>query len=150
MGTHYSGTEEEIAALDSFIKLSRAADSVTQLTHRHLQAQNLSISQFGVLEALAHLGPLQPGQLAQKVLKSSGNMTLVIDNLVKRGLVQRERRSDDRRCIDITLTNEGSALIDQIFPAHVQGVVQVMGVLTQVEQQQLAQLCRKLGLANQS
>lgn len=150
MGTHYSGTKEEVLALDGFIKLSRAADSVAQRTHRHLQHSNLTISQFGVLEALAHLGPLQPGQLAHKVLKSSGNMTLVIDNLVKRGLVERRRRSDDRRGIDITLTGDGAALIEQIFPAHVQGVVQAMGALSPEEQRQLAQLCRKLGLANQT
>jgi MarR family transcriptional regulator, 2-MHQ and catechol-resistance regulon repressor len=150
MAIHYSGTEKEVTALDGFVKLSRAADSVTQRTHRHLQYSNLTISQFGVLEALAHLGPLQPGQLAHKVLKSSGNMTLVIDNLVKRGLVQRQRRSDDRRCIDITLTGAGAALIEQIFPDHVQGVVQAMGALSPEEQRQLAQLCRKLGLANQS
>ena len=145
MGTHYSGTEEEIAALDVYIKLSRAAESVTQRINWHLQEVNLTISQFGVLEALYHLSSLQPGQLAQKVLKSSGNMTLVIDNLVKRGLVTRRRRTDDRRCIDITLTEQGSALIKDIFPRHVIGVVQTINALSRDEQQQLATLCRKLG-----
>ncbi len=150
MGTHYSGTQKETIALDGFIKLSRAADTITHRTHQHLQSVNLTISQFGVLEALAHLGPLQPGQLAHKVLKSSGNMTLVIDNLVKRGLVSRQRRTDDRRCIDITLTEDGTALIEKIFPGHVRGVVQAMSALSDKEQMQLAKLCRKLGLANQA
>ena len=132
-------------ALDVYIKLSRAADSVTQRINGHLQNYSLTISQFGVLEALYHLGSMQPSQLAQKVLKRSGNMTLVIDNLVKRGLVTRQRRPDDRRCIDISLTKEGEALIEEIFPPHVAGVVETMGALSPDEQQQLAALCRKLG-----
>lgn len=145
MGTHYAGTVEEIRALDVYIKLSRAAESVTHRINGHLQDYGLTISQFGALEALYHLGPLQPSQLAQKVLKSTGNMTLVIDNLVKRGLVARQRRADDRRRIDISLTREGTALIKSMFPDHVTGVVETMDALSPAEQQQLAALCRKLG-----
>ncbi len=147
MGTRYKGTVEEVMALDAYIKLSRAAESVTQRINGHLQAHDLTISQFGVLEALYHLGSMQPSQLAQKVLKSTGNMTLVIDNLQKRGLVRRKRRADDRRCIDISLTDEGAALIESIFPAHVEGVVDTMSALAADEQEQLAALCRKLGRA---
>lgn len=150
MGTHYAGTEEEIAALDLYIKLSRAAETVSQRINQHLLAENLTISQFGVLEALYHLGPMQPGQLAQKVLKSTGNMTLVIDNLVKRGYVSRQRREDDRRCIDIQLTAEGEALIARIFPRHVAGVVATMSALTIDDQKHLADLCRQLGTASSS
>jgi MarR family 2-MHQ and catechol resistance regulon transcriptional repressor len=145
MGTHYAGAAEEVRALDVYIKLSRAADSATQRINGHLQDHHLTISQFGVLEALYHLGSMQPSQLAQKVLKSTGNMTLVVDNLVKRGLVTRQRRPEDRRCIDISLTTQGSALIESIFPAHVTGVVAAMSTLSAGEQEQLAALCRKLG-----
>jgi MarR family 2-MHQ and catechol resistance regulon transcriptional repressor len=148
MGTHYQGSVEEILALDSYIKLSRAFETVTTLINAHLQNHDLTISQFGVLEALFHLGPMQPGQLAVKILKSSGNLTLVIDNLVKRGLVTRQRREDDRRCIDIQLTAAGQSLIEVIFPGHAAGVAQTMGVLTSDEQMQLSVLCRKLGLDN--
>ncbi|MFN2136567.1 MAG: MarR family winged helix-turn-helix transcriptional regulator [Candidatus Promineifilaceae bacterium] len=147
MSTKYAGTVEEVAALDLYIKLSRAAESATQRINRHLHDDNLTLSQFGVLEALYFLGPLQPGQLAQKVLKSGGNMTLVIDNLAKRGLVTRQRRQDDRRCIDVEITGEGRALIASIFPGHVAGVVEAVSVLSVEEQQQLAALLRKLGLS---
>ncbi len=149
MGTHYAGTAEEIGALDVYIKLSRAAESVTQRINGHLQDYGLTLSQFGALEALYHLGSMQPSQLAQKVLKSTGNMTLVIDNLVKSELVTRQRRPDDRRCIDISLTEKGEALIEEIFPAHVAGVVQTMGALSADEQQQLGALLRKLGRSNE-
>jgi MarR family 2-MHQ and catechol resistance regulon transcriptional repressor len=146
MGTKYQGTKEEILALDGYIKLSRAAESVTRSINAHLSDHNLTISQFGALEALYHLGPLPSGELGDKILKSSGNMTFVIDNLVKRGLVYRQRRQDDRRCVDIHLTEDGRTLIHNIWPNHLTGVVSAMSALSSAEQTQLAALCRKLGL----
>lgn len=147
MGTHFQGTEQEISALDAYIKLSRAAEVITTRINRHLKAENLTISQFGVLEAIHHLGPMHQHRLGQKILKSGGNMTLVIDNLQKRGLVEREQDPADRRCITVRLTEAGRELILKMFPRHVGIVVEEFSVLTLDEQAQLAALCRKLGLA---
>jgi MarR family 2-MHQ and catechol resistance regulon transcriptional repressor len=149
MGTHYEGTEDEKRALDSYVKLSRAAESVTQSINAHLREHDLTVSQFGALEALYHLGPMHSGELGEKILKSSGNMTLVIDNLVQRGLVYRQRREDDRRCVDIHLTERGVSLISSILPGHVEGIVRSMSVLSANEQETLASLLRQLGLAQQ-
>jgi len=146
MGTHYHGTIEEVSALDVYIKLSRAAEAVTVRVNRHLRAEKLTISQFGVLEALHHLGPMHQNQLGEKILKSGGNMTLVIDNLEKRGLVERGQDPEDRRCVTVQLTKNGEDLIKQIFLRHVANVVEEVSVLTLEEQAQLAALCRKLGL----
>lgn len=147
MGTHYQGTPAEQTALNVYIKLARAAESVENRINYHLKDYRLTSSQFGVLEALYHLGPLHQHQLAAKILKSSGNLTLVIDNLVQRGLVERQRDQSDRRYLTIHLTETGCQLISDIFPRHVEYVVTTIGVLTLEEQQQLAALCRKLGLA---
>lgn len=146
MGTHYQGTKEERRALDLYIKLSRAAESVNQRVNRHLQDAHLTVSQFGVLEAIYHLGPLTPGQLCDKILRSTGNLTLVIDNLEKRGLVTRRPNPEDRRSTIVELTPAGRELIAALLPVHVQTVVQDMAVLSPAEQEQLAALCRKLGL----
>jgi MarR family 2-MHQ and catechol resistance regulon transcriptional repressor len=147
VGTQFNGTFEENLALDCYIKLFRAADSVSQSINAHLRESDLTVSQFGTLEAIFHLGPMQSGELGQKILKSSGNMTMVIDHLEKRGLVTRQRREDDRRCVDVHLTAAGSNLIKAILPNHVKGVVQAVAALSLDEQQQLAALCRKLGLS---
>lgn len=147
MGTHYHGTKEEILALELYIKLSRAADTFTHAVNLHLKEHDLTISQFGVMESLYHLGPMHQNLLAEKILKSSGNMTLVIDNLVKRGCVERVRDQSDRRYVNIHLTESGKALISKLFPKHVAGVVQAASHLTLEEQAQLAMLCRKLGLS---
>lgn len=146
MGTHYQGTKTEQQALDLFIKLTRAADSVNNRINAHLVEHNLTVSQFGVLEALYHLGPLHQNELAAKILKSTGNMTLVIDNLAKRGLVERRRDEQDRRYVTVHLTENGRSLINEIFPHHVDIVVAEMSALSQTEQAQLAALCRKVGL----
>ena len=145
MGTRYLGTQEQVLALDTFIKLVRATETVSNRIHRHLAETDLTVSQFGVLEALFHLGPLNQRDLAEKLLKSGGNMTLVIDNLEKRELVKREREVDDRRCIKVCLTQKGHQLISRIFPSHVAAVVNEIGILTPDEQEELGRLCRKVG-----
>ena len=145
MGTRYLGTQEQVLALDTFIKLVRATETVSNRIHRHLAETDLTVSQFGVLEALFHLGPLNQRDLAEKLLKSGGNMTLVIDNLEKRELVKREREADDRRCIKVCLTQKGHQLISRIFPSHVAAVVNEIGILTPDEQEELGRLCRKVG-----
>ncbi|MEM7336442.1 MAG: MarR family winged helix-turn-helix transcriptional regulator [Chloroflexota bacterium] len=147
MGTKFKGTIAERAALNAYIKLSRASEAVNQQINDHLREHQLTISQFGVLEALYHLGPLQPRQLGSKILKSSGNMTLVIDNLVKRKLVKRERREDDRRRVDINLTEKGYALVANILPSHVEGVVETFSALSDTELVIFGDLCKKLGLS---
>ena len=95
--TQYKGSRDEVRALSAFVKLIRASESVSARIHRHLADAGLTVSQFGVLEALYHLGPLSQSEIAKKVLKSTGNITLVIDNLEKRDLVKRERQKEDRR-----------------------------------------------------
>ena len=147
MATKFKGSEKERLALDVYIKLSRAANATEFRINRHLSEYGLTISQFGVLESLFHLGPLHQNELGEKILKSSGNMTLVIDNLVKRGLVLRERSDQDRRYILIHLTAEGSELISTMFPKHVEKVVAAFDCLSESEQLELAKLCKKLGVA---
>ena len=104
------------------------------------------MTQFGVLEALLHLGPMCQKDLAIKQLKTGGNMTLVIDNLEKRQLVRRERSIEDRRHNTIYLTISGKELIDNYFPQHVSAIEHELAVLTPTEQEQLHALSRKLGL----
>ena len=89
---------------------------------------------------------MTPGVLCDKILRSTGNVTLVIDNLVKRELVVRTQNPEDRRSTIIELTAAGKGLVEELFPRHVATVVQEMAVLTPEEQSQLAALCRKLGL----
>ena len=149
MATHYQGTMAEIRALNAYIKLVRASESVFGRIGQNLRAEGgLTLSQFGVLEALWHLGPLCQRDLGLKILKSSGNMTMVVDNLEKRELVDRRQNAEDRRVTEVHLMAKGRALIKEIFPRHAAQITEELGRLTAAEQKQLGALCRKLGLAD--
>lgn len=138
-------TNKNILILSSYIKLMRAAESVTARSHQHLSQVKLSFSQFAVLEVLNHHGPLCQRDIAGKILKSQRNITMVIDNLEKRKLVRRERNAEDRRYIIVHLTEEGRTLFKQIIPRHINSLVEEMGILSETELKELSRLCRILG-----
>jgi MarR family 2-MHQ and catechol resistance regulon transcriptional repressor len=85
-------------------------------------------------------------QLCAKILRSGSNITTVVDNLERDGLVRRERQESDRRVQVVHLTDAGRKLIIRAFPSHVRRIADTFGVLSRDEQQELARLCRKLGL----
>jgi MarR family transcriptional regulator, 2-MHQ and catechol-resistance regulon repressor len=145
MGTHYKGTSREVLALDGFIKLMRATDSIGAHLSRHTEAAGLTLGQFGVLEALLHLGPMSQRDLGAKLLRSGSNVTVVLDNLERRGLVRRTRRKDDRRAIEVALTADGRRLITGLFPKHARLITRLFGALSSREQQRLGRLCKTLG-----
>jgi MarR family transcriptional regulator, 2-MHQ and catechol-resistance regulon repressor len=133
-------------ALNVYVKLMRATNRATSDIHRHLQDDNLTHSQFAVLEALFHLGSLSQGELGQKILKSNANLTTVVDSLEKKQLVMRDRSGSDRRVVTVTLTVEGEKLIASVFPKHVEIVTREFDVLSDEEKVQLGILLKKLGL----
>jgi MarR family 2-MHQ and catechol resistance regulon transcriptional repressor len=127
----------------------RAAESVTRRTHGHLADHDLTIGQFGVLEALLHLGPLRQCELAEKLLRSPANLTTVLDNLERRGSVERRPAPDDRRAKTVHLTRPGRRLIERVFPTHADGIARDLAVLGAAGQRELARLCKQLGTSDQ-
>ncbi len=146
MGTHYKGKKKDQITLNAFIKLLRATESINSRLNAHLAEVDLTISQFGVLEAVHHLGPLNQKTLGEKLLKSGGNITLVIDNLEKYNFVERQQDPEDRRAMLIHLTKKGQKFISSYFPEHLDHIRQEFEVLTQKEKKELARICKKLGL----
>ncbi len=132
-------------ALTMWVKLARAAATFGKLTQEQIRTFGLTVPQFGALECLGHLGPMTIGELCRKQLVSGGNMTVVVDNLEKDGLVERTRTDTDRRVVHVRLTPKGKKLFDDIFPRHARLVGDLASVLSEVEQQELARLARKLG-----
>jgi MarR family 2-MHQ and catechol resistance regulon transcriptional repressor len=145
MGTHHRGPPREVAALDAYIKLMRAAESVTARAHVVLP-RDLTFSQFAALEALYHLGPLYQTELATKLLKTGGNLTLVVDNLERCGFVIRERKAEDRRYVRVALTPKGRKFIAAVFPRLAASITRELAALTRREQAALGRLCKKLGI----
>jgi MarR family 2-MHQ and catechol resistance regulon transcriptional repressor len=145
MPTHFEGCEGIVRALNAYINLVRASDTVLSKIAADLESEGVTMGQFAVLEALLHLGPMCQHALAEKLLRSGGNMTLVVDNLQKQGWVKRQRQEKDRRMVEIHLTPKGRRLITRIFPEHAKVIARVMGELTPAEQEDLRRIARKLG-----
>jgi len=145
MPTHFSGSRAEMRTLDTFIKLTRCTHSLLGRLAGRNTIGDLTYSQFAVLEALYHLGSMTQGEISSKVLKSGSNMTMVIDNLERDGLVCRERDANDRRVIHVHLTQAGSSKIEAVLPGHVAALVEEFSALSAKEQQTLGELCKKLG-----
>ena len=116
---------------------ARAGHSIAEL--------GLCRSDFGVLEALLHKGPLPVKALGEKVLLTSGSMTAAIDRLERRGWVLRRDQPDDRRSRIIRLTPEGRKTIQALFRSHQRDMERAATALTPPERGQLIALLRKLG-----
>jgi MarR family 2-MHQ and catechol resistance regulon transcriptional repressor len=147
VGSRHRGPAAEVRALNAFIALQRAADSVEASTQGEIVRAKLTQGPFGVLEALLHLGPLCAAELAGKLLRTKGNLTLVLENLEKAGLVVRTRSAEDRRVVSVALAAKGRRLIAGMFPRHARAVLKSFSALDAEEQEELRRLCRKLGKA---
>jgi MarR family 2-MHQ and catechol resistance regulon transcriptional repressor len=147
MPTRYQGTDDEVRALNLFIKLMRATETLNARLQQALSEQGLTMGQLAVLEALLHLGPMHQRNLGRKLLRSDANVTTVVDNLERDGLVTRQRAQKDKRFVTVSLTASGKRLIQKVFPAHARSIAKSLAGLTPGEQEQLSALCKKLGLS---
>ncbi|MFA6597615.1 MAG: MarR family transcriptional regulator [Ignavibacteriaceae bacterium] len=138
------GKKQDLA-LSMWVKLARAYTTFSKKSLENIRSFHLTEPQFSVLESLGHLGPMTIGTLCTKQLVSGGNMTLVVDNLEKEGLVQRIYSKEDRRTIIVQLTPKGQLLFNEIFLQHAAHIEKLASVLTEKEQEELARLLKKLG-----
>ncbi len=138
-------SDEEDRALRLWVALARCYGTFSKAVAGRVQEYGLTVPQFGVLEALYHLGPLSLGDLADKLLVTGGNITYVMDRLELMGLVARDRSEQDRRVVMARLTPEGRALIAKVFPDHARFIAHLTRHLTPVQQEQLRGLLRQLG-----
>ena len=146
MGTNYNGSKKEKDALDSYIKLIRSAELLNAKIYLELSEFELTESQFGVLDALLHLGPMKHKEIGKKILKSGGNITMVINNLERIQLVQRKRGEKDKRQFIVHLTPKGKKKIQELLPHIVKKIKKHFEILSKEEQKELQRLCKIVGL----
>jgi DNA-binding MarR family transcriptional regulator len=141
--TKYNNNTEELN-LKALIALSRCSQSVHKREYRTIKEGGLTVSQFAVLEVLYHKGDLRISEIIDKILSTGGNMTVVIDNLVKDGLVSRCSDPADKRVNLIRITEKGKDLIQGIFPNHKENINEIFSVLTEDEKRNLINTLKKL------
>jgi MarR family 2-MHQ and catechol resistance regulon transcriptional repressor len=146
--TSASLDRKQDTALKLLVVMARAFNAVNErVSKEDMERHGITPTEFGILEALYHKGPLLLGEVQRKILVTSGGITYLVDRLVDKGLVKREQCPEDRRARYAVLTPAGQALIKRIFPAHAARIEQAMSGLTQAEQREATALLRKLGLA---
>ena len=139
-----TGTDVE-QALKLWVVLSRAYDAVQAHAQADIARHGLTITEFGVLEALFHKGPLLLGEVQRKLLVTSGGVTYLVDRLAAKGLVERRRCPTDRRAAYAALTPAGEALIREIFPQHAAAIDRALGGLDAEQRARAIDLLRALG-----
>lgn len=133
-------------ALKLFVVLIKASKVVMERIHEHADLHDLTLTEFVIIEALYHKGPMLLGEVQKRIQLSSGGVTYTVDRLVEKGLVERRECESDRRARYAALTSKGETLINRILPAHAARINQVMLALSPREQDEAIALLRKLGL----
>lgn len=134
----------EDVTIAAYVRLIRSAETLHGCVSRGLAPDGLTASQFSTMKALKLQGPLAQRDIAKYLLKTGGNVTVVVDNLEKQGYVTRIRDTEDRRIVFVKLTAEGEALFDQAYPAHRQRILEAMAPLSTSECDRLLDLLAKL------
>jgi MarR family 2-MHQ and catechol resistance regulon transcriptional repressor len=138
-------SDDEERALRLWIALARAYSTMARAVSTKIARYGLTTAQFGILEALHHLGPLPLGELAEKLLVTGGNVTYVMDRLESQGLVERRRSDADRRVVTAVLTSEGRKLVTEVFPGHATFIHELVSTLSPNDQERARTLLKRLG-----
>lgn len=125
--------------------LWKAAKAVEKADRASIAGTGLGSSDFTIMEALLHKGPLQINQIGERVLLSSGSMTVAVNRLENKGFVQRIKDPSDGRCYYVHLTKSGRKFIKDAYHKHLENLEKIAGVLTREERFELVRLLKKLG-----
>lgn len=132
-------------ALKLYVVLSKAYRSASEADKKEISNYGVNPTEFAVLELLYHKGPQPIQQIASRVLLTSGSMTYVVTQLEKKGLLKRVVSERDRRVYFAELTEAGTKLIADIFPAHEKSIADMMNALSDAEAEILIEQLKKLG-----
>ena len=106
------------APVHTWLVMMKAMQAITRYALANLEETGLGLSDFAVLEALLHKGPLPVNVIGPKVNLTPGSISVAVDRLVSKGLVSRAECSEDRRVRIVALTPHGESVITPIFRAR--------------------------------
>lgn len=131
-------------SLKLFVVLCRTYATVAGAAKRDIKSHGLNLSEFETLELLYHKGEQTIQEIGKKVLLTSGSMTYVVDELVKKGLVARKICEADRRVTYVEISESGMALMVRIFPQHEQCIHELFATLTTEEMIDLTEKLKQI------
>lgn len=129
--------------LSTLITFTRAEHIIHKKELETIKESGLTITQFAVLEVLYNKGDLKICEIIEKILTTSGNITVVIKNLEKDGLVKKNLDSKDKRSTIISITDKGKKIIEDILPNHIENISGIFSILTDEEKITLKNILKK-------
>ena len=135
----------DIRGVHIWLVMMKAFHAVSGYAARSFQSHGLGDSDFRVLEALLHKGPLPVNTIGPKVFLTPGSISIAVDRLYEKGLVTRMESGTDRRVRVVDLTPKGRDLIAAIFSVHADDMEKLAEILKPTERVQLVNALKKLG-----
>lgn len=143
----YQGNEQVDRDLRLFRIWLRASKTLFNNVVKDIQSHGLTVENFMVLELLYNKGPHYIQAISERLMIPSGSITYVVNKLEKKGLVKREQDQNNRRFWQVIITEKGESLFQEIFPKHVEVIVENLKVLSDKQKEELAELLKTVGLA---
>lgn len=125
--------------------LWKAAKAIEKVDRASIVGTGLQLSEFTIMEALLHKGPLPINTIGEKVLLTSGSMTAAINRLESKGFVRRIQDTSDGRFFHVHLTEIGRMVIKNAYEKHAANLEQVAKGLTEKERCEFVRLLKKIG-----
>lgn len=139
-----SNTTQRAPFLPVLRELAQCYQAFERYSATHIQTLGLTPPQFDVVATLGNTPGMSFRELGEYTLITKGTLTGVIDRLEAKGIVNRERSSEDGRSTLVRLTCKGEEIFDQSFPAHISHLGEAFGQLCEKELSALGQGLGKL------
>lgn len=130
-------------SVKAMVVMRKAFRTIDAKVSETFKQDDLTPTQFSVLDVLYSKGPMKIAELIDSILATSGNMTVVIRNMEKKGWVTRHTCPDDKRAYLVILTDAGRQVIERALPLHIEKIEETFSVLTEDEQEELIRLLKK-------
>jgi MarR family 2-MHQ and catechol resistance regulon transcriptional repressor len=129
----------------AWLVMMKAMRALTRYAAHGIEETGLGLSDFGVLEALLHKGPLPVNTIGPIVDLTPGSISIAVDRLFAKGLVSRVASGEDRRVRIVALTPRGKDLIVSSFRKHSMQMKRVFAELSTEELHGLEMALKKVG-----
>ena len=126
------------------IGIMRASNLLVGDLKKTLKNYPINATEFAVMKFLSSKGEKSIQEIRDRILLASGSATYVVDNLEKKGYVNRKISQKDKRLTYIKLTKIGENLMDDIFPIHKINTKKIFDDLTEEELDTLKEILKKI------
>jgi len=146
-------SESEKIVLRLWLLLRRVGDTLMLCQDSIFSKYGLTTEQWGVLTCIKSRGPLRPTDLASILERSTNSISMLVDRMVKAGLVRRTRDRKDRRVVTVSMTSKGEKAVEPAVIAGWEFIHEILSPLSYDDQCALASMletvkCKLIGYIN--